>query len=360
MPDLARIGVDAFKMMVTFTLALSTGWLFFLMNLPAPYMMGALFGVWLAGGLIKPLRGYLGVPRWFHVPVILWLSVMIGATFNQAMAQQFVHWWKSIAVMLATTSIVCLTVYCFLHRIRGYEKRLAFFCCLPGGQAEVMALARELVDKDYVVALFHLVRVTIVFVAIPLLLALLQGSEAVTTSNVRLSNMPGIFTLPVSELLLFIFLAVAGLLLALLLRLPLPYLLGPMILSAVLHAIGWADLPRINEFVILAQLSIGGAIGARLTRVRFVEMLGYLKDALMVVAMILGFFLLASVLMAWLDGVEFIEVWLAFMPGGLYEVTLLALIFGFDVAFVSFHHTVRIIPLFFAMSLIGKRLPGEK
>jgi uncharacterized membrane protein AbrB (regulator of aidB expression) len=48
------------------------------------------------------------------------------------------------------------------------------------------------------------------------------------------------------------------------------------------------------------------------------------------------------------------------VPGGLYEVTLLALIFGFDVAFVAFHHTVRIIPLIFAMSFISKRLPNTK
>ena len=39
---------------------------------------------------------------------------------------------------------------------------------------------------------------------------------------------------------------------------------------------------------------------------------------------------------------------------------LLALIFGFDVAFVAFHHTVRIIPLIFAMSFISKRLPDTK
>ena len=64
--------------------------------------------------------------------------------------------------------------------------------------------------------------------------------------------------------------------------------------------------------------------------------------------------------MAMMEGFNFLELWLAFVPGGLYEVTLLALIFGFDVAFVAFHHTVRIIPLIFAMSFIAKRLPDNK
>ena len=44
---------------------------------------------------------------------------------------------------------------------------------------------------------------------------------------------------------------------------------------------------------------------------------------------------------------------LAFIPGGLYEVTLLALIFGFDIAFfVAFHHTVRVMMVFFGLPFI--------
>ena len=60
--------------------------------------------------------------------------------------------------------------------------------------------------------------------------------------------------------------------------------------------------------------------------------------------MIMGIYMLATVLMA-VGETGLLEIWLAFVPG-LYEVTLSALIFGFDVAFVAFHHTVRIILLF--------------
>ena len=262
--------------------------------------------------------------------------------------------------MMVTTFIVCVAGYQLLTKWRGYEKRLAFFCSLPGGQAEALILARQLVDKDYVVALFHLVRVTIVFVSTPLMLAFIQGGEAVALSNLRLADMPRMFDLSLIQMGLFIFLALAGLSLALILRFPLPYLLGPMCLSIFFHLMGWANLPRVNEFVILAQLAIGGAIGARLAQVPFRKVLGYLKDGFVNALLIMGLYLVATLLMARLDGFSFLEVWLAFVPGGLYEVTLLALIFGFDVAFVAFHHTVRIIPLFFAMSFIAKRLPNGK
>ena len=133
-----------------------------------------------------------------------------------------------------------------------------------------------------------------------------------------------------------------------------------MVLSILFHLMGWADLPRVNEFVILAQLAIGGAIGARLAQVPFRDVYGYLRDACVHALIILSLYLLATLAMAKLDGFSFLEVWLAFVPGGLYEVTLLALIFGFDIAFVAFHHTVRIVPLFLGMSFIAKRLPDTK
>lgn len=53
---------------------------------------------------------------------------------------------------------------------------------------------------------------------------------------------------------------------------------------------------------------------------------------------------------------DLLAMWLAFVPGGLYEVTLLALIFGFDVAFIAFHHTIRVMLIFLSMPLMIARL----
>ena len=208
MPSIYVFRDDVVKMGATFALALSTGWLFFQAGMPAPYLMGSLFGVWFGGALLRPIQPYLGVARWFHIPVILGLAVMIGAAFDQQMLVQITIWWKSLCVMMITTFIVCMTGYQLLTRWRGYDKRLAFFCSLPGGQAEAMILARQMVEKDYVVALFHLVRVTVVFLSTPLLLAFIQGGDAVAASNRTLASMPSIFDLPLYALGLFIFIAV--------------------------------------------------------------------------------------------------------------------------------------------------------
>jgi len=144
-----------------------------------------------------------------------------------------------------------------------------------------------------------------------------------------------------------------------LIRLPMPHLLGPLFLSAVCHSTGWVDIPRIFEFVLLAQLSIGGAVGARLAQVKFSELMVYFKDSLINTSIILVLYFLAALLVAYLLGTTVTEVWLAFVPGGIYEVTLLAVIFGFDIAFIAFHHTFRIILIFFTMPVIATKFQNK-
>ena len=341
---------------VTFAIALASGWVCLQLGIPAPYLMGSLFGVWFGGALVKPLRPHLGVARWFHKPVIIGLGVLIGATFNQAVLAQAGQWWLTLSMMIVTTVVVTVIGYQFLRRARGYEPPLALLCSVPGGQAEAIAMAREMVDRDYVVALFHLVRVVIVFVSTPMLLGLIEGQQAVDRSNTVLLTMPSIFSLPTMDILTFIGLGLVGWLIARTGRVPMPHLIGPVGISTLFHLIGWAELPRVNEFVILAQLAIGGAVGARLAKVPFRELLGYLRDACATTALILTAYILATVAVAKATGVSFLTAWLAFVPGGLYEVTLLALIFGFDVAFVAFHHTIRVMLIFLSLPAMALRL----
>lgn len=343
-------------MAFTFAIALCAGYLFLTFGMPAPFMMGSLFGVWLIGGSLPVLRPHLGVARWFHIPVVLGLGVLIGAALGDGFVDKALQWWQTASLMILTTILVSLASYYFLAYQRGYEKKLSYLCCVPGGQAEAIIMARELIDKDYVVALFHLVRVVVVFASTPIILAIVKGQAAVDRSNVMLQSMPSLSELPASDSLAFVALAIGGYVAGRFLRVPMSHLLGPMVASAFVHYMGWLSLPRVNEFVILAQLVIGGGVGARLAQVAFSELQGYLKDALWNCLITLSLFLTAALLVSYFAGSEFLAIWLAFVPGGLYEVTLLALVFGFDVAFIAFHHTMRVILIFFSLPFMVTRL----
>ena len=181
---------DLKQIALTFAVCLVVGFLFKLLHLPAPYLLGSLFGAWIAGKFIPIAFGELGVPRWFHTIVVLGLSTLIGASFNPDMIPKLSLWAGTVFAMLVTTVIATSAGYFFLHRVRGYDSKLAFLCSLPGGQAEVIALSRDLVEKDYVVAFCHLVRVVVVVAMIPLLLAITQGREGVAASYVVTAQLP--------------------------------------------------------------------------------------------------------------------------------------------------------------------------
>ena len=351
LPAMHTLISDIRSLATTFIIAVTAGQFCQYFGLPAPFLLGSLFGAWCVGASVATVQNNLGVPRWFHVPVILGLGTLIGSNFGPDTIPQMHNWATSMMAMIVATILATLAGL-FLIRIRRYEFTLALLGCIPGGQAEVIMISRDLVDKDYVVALFHMVRVALVFCSTPLILAIMQGQDAVDASNAALLAMPSIMTLPPQTVFLFVAISVIALPAARVLRLPMPHLVGPLILSSTLHILGTIEIPRISEFVILAQLTIGGAVGARLAKVPFLELAGYLRDAIISAAIVLSTYGLTAITLASWTSIDFMKLLLAFIPGGLYEVTLLALIFGFDIAFVAFHHTVRVMMVFFGLPLI--------
>lgn len=347
---------DCLKIAVTSAVAMTAGLFCGSVGLPAPYLMGSLFGVWVVGSILPTMQPYLGIARWFHIPVVMGLSALIGASFHPELLSRIDSWAITLGAMLVTTAIATMAGMFWLVWVRRYPATEAFLGAVPGGQAEILMIASEHTDKDYVVALFHLVRVVLVFCSTPLLLAVTQGHLAVTQSNTILHQMPSLLSLPVSLFLMFVLTALAGYFIARSLRLPMPHLLGPLCFSLVLHITGVLDIPRISEFVILAQVVIGGAVGARLARVPFRELYVYITDAVVTAVILLAVYGVAILLLNALFGLDLLKLWLAFVPGGLYEVTLLALLFGFDVAFVAVHHTIRIIFIILSLPVVISKL----
>lgn len=126
-------------------------------------------------------------------------------------------------------------------------------------------------------------------------------------------------------------------------RLPSAQILGPMTLSAIVHASGITEAKPPTEIVNIAQLIIGIGIGARfvdvsVTRLYKVIVAGAGATIFMVTLAAAAAWLLS----AWI-GLPFAAIWLAFAPGGVAEMTLISLALGIDVAFVSTHHIVRVV-----------------
>jgi uncharacterized membrane protein AbrB (regulator of aidB expression) len=114
---------------------------------------------------------------------------------------------------------------------------------------------------------------------------------------------------------------------------------------------------RLNEFVLLAQITIGGQIGARLSRVPFREVVSYLIDGLLVSVVTLSIYTSFALAVAAMLGMRLLDAYIGFVPGGLYEVTVLSVLFGLDVAFVAFHNTLRVVLIYIGLPIVLARTP---
>ncbi|MEK9661130.1 MAG: AbrB family transcriptional regulator, partial [Alphaproteobacteria bacterium] len=112
--------------------------------------------------------------------------------------------------------------------------------------------------------------------------------------------------------------------------------------------------------VSLAQVILGSAVGARFSGMRLREVARYLGLGAVASVMLLSLTVVYALVLQQFMDVPFGAFILAFSPGGLTEMSLVALAMQIDVAFVATHHMVRIFIvvaltpwLFKAMDRIG-------
>jgi membrane AbrB-like protein len=116
-----------------------------------------------------------------------------------------------------------------------------------------------------------------------------------------------------------------------------------MLLSAVIHLAGWTRATPPAELVAAAQVVVGTAIGCRFAGTCVAFVLRAVRLAGGATVLMLAVTVGSAVAVHSLTGLPVPYLVLAYSPGGLAEMSLVALALSFDAAFVATHHIVRII-----------------
>jgi membrane AbrB-like protein len=148
--------------------------------------------------------------------------------------------------------------------------------------------------------------------------------------------------------------ALVGAALARLARFPAWMLTGPMMASAGLHLAGLTAFRPPAELVVLAQVVTGASIGCRFRGLSWAQMAAMARPALGATAIMLVLSAGGAAMLAAGSDLPFGVLLLAFVPGGIAEMCLVALALGQDVAFVSTHHVVRVVMVIMLAPLIFK------
>jgi membrane AbrB-like protein len=262
---------------------------------------------------------------------------MVGGSFTPGIFARAGEWVVSLSVLVVYLAAISVVTWALLRRYARYDNATAFFSAVPGGFNEMLMVGTALGADDRILALNHSLRVLFVVLTIPLWFSLQRGyvGGQAPTGTAGWSE-------PL-DLAILLTCAVVGALGARRLRVPAASLLGPMLLSAAVHLTGVTASKPPWVLVAAAQVIIGSGVGARFTGVALRQVLHSAAIALAVTAVMLVITVGFGVGLGSLTGIATTVLVLAYAPGGLAEMSLIALFLGEDTAFVSTHHIMRML-----------------
>ena len=329
--------------------AIGVSLLFALVGLPSP----ALFGGLLAGlvrALAVPAR--TAVPARATTAAQAVIGVAMGALIDLETLRAVATNWLPVLLVTVGTLALSLGAGQALRLQPGISPVTGAFAMIAGGASGIIVMARELGADERMVAVLQYLRVLLIVALMPVVATTLYGATSGSGPGAA-EGAPG---WPAS-LLFTVGCGVVGLLLGRLARLPVPALLGPLLLAAGLAFGGLTDGFGVPPFVQTAAfLVIGLQVGLSFTRASLRTIGRALPLALaVIVALIAACAGLGAVLSA-ATGASALDGYLATTPGGLYAVLATATDSGADATFVLSVQVLRLFVMLLTAPLVARAL----
>lgn len=311
-------------------------------HFPAALLLGPMlaaiaFGVGGAG---------LGVPK----PGFLAAQAMIGCLVAKAVTTEIVatiteDGWLILAVVLVTV-VAGAVVGWALTRLRILPGTTAAWGSSPGGAAAMVAMSEEYGADPRLVAFMQYVRVVAVVLS--------ASAVARLLTDVTAPAAPAPDATPPLAVLATLAVAAAGFGLASLLRMPAAALIGPMLLGALLHALGLVSMALPMPLLDLAYATIGWYVGLRFRRETLRETVVALPGILVATVAVIALCAVWAYGLTRLLPIDFLTAYLATSPGGLDSVAIIAVGSKADVSFVLAVQTLRLFVVLLTGPLLAK------
>jgi len=334
-----------FPIFKTFMLAVAGGFLFYYLHIPLAWMLGPLTTVVLWTQVGKKSVCW---PVNLRNTALIFLGYVIGKAFTATAAQQIV---AQLPVMLVVTfSILLVSLVCgyVTHRQAGISLASALMGSVPGGFSQMVLLSEEIENADMsVVSFMHTVRLLSVVFVVPYLAtqAATSTPSAIVVADAASSTF---FTFPTPDTLPLLAVAIVSAFIAKKICCPTPFLLGPILGTALFSMNGIYCPPLPAWLTILAQIAVGTYMGngiqlASLTRWRIL-----LASTMLGVAVVLAMSLAVGYLLSSYYGYSNVTSFLSMAPGGVAEMSVTGIALHADLSAIASYQLFR---LFFIMLL---------
>ena len=329
---------------MTAALALGGGALAALVDVPAAWLSGAALVCALAAILGLPVEG----PGRVRPVGYIALGAALGSGVTPETFAEVGNWGISLAAVCITVVAVVVSSLLFLSRVAGWDRASAFFASVPGALSYVLAMASEDGRADVRrVAVSQTLRLLVLVVVLPPLIA--HGGVAVPVAPVHVES-------GLRDLLILAAGCALASLLAGWVRLPAGHLTGPFFASLVLHATGVVAGVLPPAVTIPAYACLGAIIGARFAGIRLAEFRAIAGASVGAFGVALAVSVGIALLVSLVTGQPLALTLVAFAPGALDAMVVLAFALHLDPAYVALHQMLRMLLISFGMPLAVRLL----
>lgn len=325
------------------------------LHLPLPMLLGALVvtAVMAIAGW-RPLGHAVWAPpvlRLVFVPVI---GVSIGAAFTAEVIRAAAGWWPSILALVVFIPLVHQVAYRITRASGLTDPVTAWFGTAPGGFVEAIEMGQAGGGDVRLLTSLQFLRLVMTIVLVPLLFTWITGHAVGSGAGMRLGAGA---RLDWAEVPVLLAAGVIGAVAGLRSRLPAGLVMGPVVASGAVHLAGLADAAPPGWLIAVTQVAIGVTLGARFAGMQGRVFLRAAAVSLLTVLALLGLGGAFALVLSHAMNQPTAGLFLAFAPGGLAEMSLIALSLHVSVIFVTTHHLLRIfLTVFFSRLLAGRML----
>ncbi|MEC7257304.1 MAG: AbrB family transcriptional regulator [Pseudomonadota bacterium] len=311
-------------------------------GLPLPMLLGSVIAV---GAIsifgFKPGGHPPEIPFWLRLFFIPIIGLSIGAAFTPAVLEEARGWWPSLLALVVYIPLAHFVGYHGFRRLGNLSPVTAYYSAVPGGLLECIAMGEENGADIQMLTALQFMRLILTILLVPLAFTLLSGGAVGSAAGVLIGNDHAPIT--ATEVFWQASLGVAGFFLGRRLNLPAYMITGPILASGVGHLTGLLASTPPRWLIDVTQIVIGTSLGTRFVGMRADAFGKALVLALTNIALTMILAIAAGIALHEVVDEKVQAVVLAFAPGGLAEMSLVAISLQISVLYVTTHHVARIV-----------------
>jgi membrane AbrB-like protein len=310
------------------------------MQLPAGLLMGGALAV-----AVAALAGVkVTMPDWLRDVAFVFTGVSMGATVAKDSLSLIVQWPVSLIGLAVELIFIIASTGYMLRKLFGLDKGTAYLSSFPGHLSFIMGIAATGIGDSRQITIIQVIRILMLTICVPV------GAMFLPIDH--FANVAPVAPMDLQTLALLVAgCGVAGFI-AVRLKVPAGYVLGPMALATAAKLAGLFDGAMPPPVLTATYILIGGLIGSRFSGITWPEFtraaIGGVIATLMTVAIVTG---VAYAVSLFVD-MPFGQLWLGLSPGALEGMGALGIALGYDTAFIAAHHVSRLVMLTVAIPLV--------